>query len=85
MAKLVYADDGRLLFTEEMKKDYTILAPMMLPVHFALLTKIFKRYGYNLKILDTKDPSIVTEGLHAAALTNMTALKKFSKNTSVSF
>ncbi len=63
MAKLVYADDGRLLFTEEMKKDYTILAPMMLPVHFALLTKIFKRYGYNLKILDTKDPSIVTEGL----------------------
>ena len=34
MAKLVYDDTGRLLFTKEMKEEYTILMPQMLPVHF---------------------------------------------------
>ena len=32
MAKLVYDDNGRLLFTKEMKEEYTILMPQMLPV-----------------------------------------------------
>ena len=34
MAELVYAKDGRLLFTKEMKQEYTLLMPQMLPVHF---------------------------------------------------
>ena len=36
MAKLVYDKDGRLLFTKEMKEEYTILMPQMLPVHFGM-------------------------------------------------
>lgn len=34
MAELVYNENGRLLFTKEMKEEYTILMPQMLPVHF---------------------------------------------------
>ena len=37
MAKLVYDSTGRLLFTEEMKKEYTLLIPQMLPVHFGMM------------------------------------------------
>ena len=33
MAELLYNEEGRLLFTEEMKKEYTLLMPQMLPVH----------------------------------------------------
>ena len=53
MAKLVYDDSGRLLFTKEMKKDYTILAPNMLPIHFKLFENLFKAYGYKVEILQT--------------------------------
>lgn len=31
MAELKYGKDGRLLFTKEMKEEYTILMPQMLP------------------------------------------------------
>lgn len=34
-------DDTRVEFTKEMRKDYTILIPDMLPVHFKLLRNIF--------------------------------------------
>ena len=37
MAQLVYDETGRLLFTKEMKEEYTILFPTMLPVHFGLM------------------------------------------------
>ena len=30
-------------FTEEMRKDYTILVPNMLPRHFKIFLKIFKK------------------------------------------
>lgn len=63
MAEFVYDDDGRLLFTEEMKREYTILMPMMLPIHFALLQRIFRQYGYNMELLDTTHNAIVDEGL----------------------
>ena len=35
MAELVYNEQGRLLFTEEMRQEYTILVPQMLPIHFS--------------------------------------------------
>ena len=41
MAELNYDETGRLLFTEEMKKEYTILIPQMLPVHFTIMRQIF--------------------------------------------
>ena len=36
MAELVYDNSGRLLFTKEMKEEYTILMPQMLPIHFGM-------------------------------------------------
>jgi len=55
--------DGRVLFTEEMKKDYTILAPTMLPLHFKMLEGVFNSYGYRVKILDTAGRHIIEKGL----------------------
>ena len=33
---------GRVLFTKEMK-DFTILIPMMLPIHFTLIKHVFNQ------------------------------------------
>ena len=63
MAELQYAENGRLLFTEEMRKDYTILMPNMLPLHFRFLEKVFNTYGYKAKLLTTTGRRIVDEGL----------------------
>ncbi|MCM1523054.1 MAG: 2-hydroxyacyl-CoA dehydratase [Ruminococcus sp.] len=63
MAELVYNEQGRLLFTEEMRKEYTILIPNMLPIHFKFLERIFNNYGYNVKLLTTTGRRIVDEGL----------------------
>ena len=46
MAEIIRDKTGRILFTKEMKKEYTILCPMMLPIHFELLVSIFRHYGY---------------------------------------
>lgn len=59
----MYNEQGRLLFTEEMRKEYTILIPQMLPIHFALLEKIFNRNGYKMKLLTSTGRQIVDEGL----------------------
>lgn len=53
----------RAEFTEEMVKDYTILAPQMAPTQFRLLEKVFNRYGYNTKILEKATPQDVEVGL----------------------
>ncbi len=64
MAQAVYNEDGRLLFTKEMKDEgYTLLAPNMLPTHFKLLKASFIQEGYNLIPLDTSGREIVEEGL----------------------
>lgn len=63
MAELQFDKTGRLLFTKEMKKEYTILCPMMLPIHFELFVDVFRNCGYNVELLTTSGPNIVTEGL----------------------
>ena len=50
-------------FTEEMKKDYTILAPNMLTLHFRLLMQVMRNHGYHMELLETDDPSIIETGL----------------------
>lgn len=50
-------------FTEEMKKDYTILIPNMLPVQFKLVTAIMANYGYHMEVLETEGPNIAECGL----------------------
>ncbi len=50
-------------FTEEMKKDYTILVPNMLSMHFKLIMKILGKYGYKTELLTTEGPEIAETGL----------------------
>ena len=63
MAKLTYDKTGRLLFTKEMKREYTILLPMMAPIHFNLIKNVFEMYGYKTVLLDTEGPEIAQVGL----------------------
>ncbi len=64
MAELKYdKKTGRLLFTKEMKKDYTILMPNMAPIHFKILQNVFTQYGYKSDLLDTTGPEIAQTGL----------------------
>jgi len=63
MAKLVYDETGRLIFTKEMKEEYTILMPQMLPVHFGMMRKVMECEGYKVDMLTTNHRGIVDEGL----------------------
>ncbi|MDY5997363.1 MAG: 2-hydroxyacyl-CoA dehydratase, partial [Erysipelotrichaceae bacterium] len=53
----------RVEFTKEMKKDYTILVPNMLPVHFKIMKPIFENEGYKIEFLDNDGNSVVNNGL----------------------
>ena len=61
--KLKRAKNGRILFTKEMKKDYTILFPMMAPIHFRILQRVFNFYGYKAELLTDSTPDIAQTGL----------------------
>ena len=63
LAKLKYTKNGRLLFTKEMKKEYTILAPMMAPIHFRLIINVLRNCGYKFELLENNGPNVVQEGL----------------------
>ena len=52
----------RVIFTEEMRKNYTILAPQMSPIHFNLVMAAFSSYGYNVELLPS-NKSCVDYGL----------------------
>ena len=62
MAELVYDKDGRLLFTKEMKEEYTLLMPQMLPVHFGMFQKLLQMEGFKVDMLTTNHRAIVEEG-----------------------
>ncbi len=53
----------RVVFTEEMRKNYTILCPQMSPIHFDLLEAAFHAAGYNLVIPDIPNRTCVDTGL----------------------
>jgi len=63
MAKLTYDKDGRLLFSKEMKREYTLLMPQMLPVTFTMMKKVFELYGCKVDMLTTNHRGIVDTGL----------------------
>ena len=50
-------------FTKELKKDYTILIPNMLPTHFKLIMSVLKTYGYKTELLETSGTEIAETGL----------------------
>jgi predicted nucleotide-binding protein (sugar kinase/HSP70/actin superfamily) len=53
----------RIEFTREMKRDYTILIPNMLPVHLKLVSDVFQLHGYRMELLQNEGPSVVETGL----------------------
>lgn len=53
----------KLMFTKKMKKDYTILSPMMCPIHFRLLRPVFQRIGYKVDIMENEGPDVIQKGL----------------------
>lgn len=50
-------------FTKEMKRDYTILVPTMLPIHFKLISNVLLSYGYKVDFLEEVDGNIKESGL----------------------
>lgn len=54
---------NRVLFTEEMRKTYTIICPQMSPIHFDMFEAAFRTCGYNLKVLDNDNRHSVDVGL----------------------
>lgn len=63
MAKLCYDSSGRLLFTKEMRKDYTILLPAMAPIHFEILKCTLNNHGYHAVLLSNETRAVVDCGL----------------------
>lgn len=63
MAELEFDKTGRLLFTKEMKKEYTILCPSMAPIHFQLIVNVMNNCGYHVELLTNEGPNVVQEGL----------------------
>lgn len=53
----------RVIFTEEMRKDYTILCPQMSPMHFDLLQPALRSCGYNIDVLPNDNKKAVDVGL----------------------
>ncbi len=61
--KKLYSNPPRVLFTKEMRKTHTILAPQMSPIHFQFLKTGFNKAGYNIEVLPSVDKSAIDEGL----------------------
>lgn len=62
-AETIDFSDPYPVFTVEMKKDYTILIPDMLPWHFDLLVHVMRQYGYRVEILKNEGRAVIDEGL----------------------
>ena len=61
--KVVSSAYNRVMFTKEMKKDYTLLCPQMSPIHFELIEPAVQSFGYNLEVLQNDDRNAVDVGL----------------------
>jgi predicted CoA-substrate-specific enzyme activase len=53
----------RVIFTEDMKSEYTILAPQMSPIHFDLLEPALRSGGYKVVVLPNDNRRAVDTGL----------------------
>ena len=58
----VDAAHHRVIFTKEMKKEYTILAPQMSPIHFNVVMAALESCGYKVELLPS-NKSCVDYGL----------------------
>lgn len=62
-AKVVSNAHNRVIFTEEMRKEYTILAPQMSPIHFDILQPALRAHGFNVVVLGNDNHTEVDVGL----------------------
>ncbi len=53
----------RVLFTEKMRKEYTILCPQMSPIHFDIIGPAFKAAGYRVVLLNNSTMGAIDMGL----------------------
>ena len=60
---IVSSSYERIVFTEEMRKTYTILCPQMSPIHFDLIEPAFRASGFQLEVLPDSDKTAIDTGL----------------------
>ncbi|WP_167954706.1 2-hydroxyacyl-CoA dehydratase [Anaerosporobacter faecicola] len=53
----------RVLFTEQMRQEYTLLCPQMSPIHFDFVQAALRSVGYNAVVLDNDNKTAVDVGL----------------------
>lgn len=56
--KAADAAHHRRIFTKEMRKEYTILAPQMSPIHFSILMPALSSCGYHLELLENSQKAV---------------------------
>ena len=61
--KVISSAYNRVLFTKDMRKDYTILCPQMSPIHFDLLEPAIRSCGYNIEVLKNDNRTAIDTGL----------------------
>ncbi len=54
---------SKVAFTEEMRKEYTILCPQMSPIHFEIMQAGFEACGYHFEVLGNDNKHAVDIGL----------------------
>ncbi len=60
---IVPANYERVIFTEEMRKNYTILCPQMSPIHFSIIEPAMRSCGYHIELLNNDGKEAVNVGL----------------------
>ena len=63
VARTAYNRKERVIFTEAMKEQYTVLCPQMAPIHFELLRELLVHEGMRLTVLQDEGPEVVEKGL----------------------
>ena len=63
MAKMQYDKTGRLLFTREMQREFTLLLPNMLPIHGEIIANCLRLHGYKCETLTAAHRGVQEAGL----------------------
>ena len=56
----------RVKFTKKMRKEYTILSPMLAPIHAAIVLPTLRRQGFRVEIIETNTEDAIQMGLKYA-------------------
>ena len=59
----LYDRPQRVVFTEKMREEYTLLSPQMAPIQFELVEEAARLEGYKIEILPDVEPKVIEEGL----------------------